>query len=184
MKNFIVGKKYPMRNGEAAEYLHSHKFESFSIHKFKRTTEDFVFRYFWVEDSGKLLGLPMDCDLDIVSDTPIEEESLEETRRYYAPIGEVHSLSLNTLPVEIHVNIEDYAESPVFLNGVRLLENENLGIIPKTRRQFDVSKLKDKPRKGSAFYPQDVGIYDTRLEVLEAWNAGTIEELLKGWVGE
>lgn len=56
---------------------------------------------------------------------------------------------------------------------------------PAPRRQFDVSKLPTRIHHASIY---DEGKFDgeyfLKEKVLEAWNNGTIEELLKGWVGE
>jgi hypothetical protein len=49
------------------------------------------------------------------------------------------------------------------------------------RRQFDVSKLNPISHHSD---PVERSEYSVKLEVLEAWNAGTIEELLESWVEE
>lgn len=63
-----------------------------------------------------------------------------------------------------------------------------VGDIPDTfykepeRKKFDVSKLKRPVIEGiPAEDEQNMGFYFAQREILEAWNAGTIEELLEGW---
>jgi len=61
-------------------------------------------------------------------------------------------------------------------------EYDSTGAVVSGRRQFDVSKLPTRIHHASIY---DEGKFDgeyfLKEKVLEAWNAGTIEELLEGW---
>jgi len=161
MSNFIVGKKYRMRNGELAEFERkwTKDFLVFNT-KLKVGIQTIITTLSGeVEKAALVEGLTH--DYDIISDTPIEEEGQK-----------LWAVDFGTN--EVHLNrTEEQKKLPLFVDGRQVYP----------RRQFDVSKLRKEKEQRSWCDAEIANTkYNTRLQVLEAWNNGTIEELLTTWV--
>ncbi|OPZ24589.1 MAG: hypothetical protein BWZ03_00064 [bacterium ADurb.BinA186] len=118
---------------------------------------------------------------DIISDTPIEDK--REAQLFDSTSQEYINSSLMCIDGHEIVNTGKDSED----RNVYRTKGDLFKVLtePAPRRQFDVSKLKEKIEQRQ--YGQRAGedhalrMFNHRLDVLEAWNNGTIEELLEGW---
>lgn len=185
--NFIVGKKYRMRNEELAEYLGYDLYDGFSL-IFRAT------KIIHIRDDGRYSDYLL-APYDIISDVPVEESSFVSDALKYAEEATkgftkdvVNHLDKLETKIEAELVIEAGMYDPK-LGGVIRKEiyrgplelkggfSEEYKEKTQTRRQFDVSKLNEPQQKDA---PQ-MAIYYLQKLVLETWNEGKIEELLQSW---
>jgi len=214
--NFQIGKKYRMRNGEAAEFV---GLDAVKEPSFKHPSGYTLF----YEKNGHYYGSMGENDYDIISDTPVEEPieyvpytkvgcvmNFQIGKKYRMRNGETaefvgedqsHSYALKFYCDDLVMrtnyfgltsimgpsNCDIISDTPVeeetpTLNWAGQTVYDSTGAVVSGRRQFDVSKLPTRIHHASIY---DEGKFDgeyfLKEKVLEAWNAGTIEELLEGW---
>ena len=147
-----------------AEYLGK---DSLQVHHRFKTLNEKTFVYS-TDPKGRSY---MDRNSDIISDTPVEE-----------PIEYVPYTNADGTKGHLKCYSADgkQIEPPIRWDGRTVYDST--GSVVSGRRQFDVSKLPTRIHHASIY---DEGKFDgeyfLKEKVLEAWNAGTIEELLEGW---